>query len=96
MDSSFLDDDLRAKRLKSSRQLLDVLRAQERCHFRDLIIGDEIWVYLDMKSGTIWLPADAELLICVKRTIASEKRMLIVSGEFTGSLTIAGSQKRAH
>jgi hypothetical protein len=31
-----------------------------------------------MKSGIIWLPADAELPVCVKRTIASEKRMLTV------------------
>jgi hypothetical protein len=40
--------------------------------------GDEIWVYLDMKPRTIWLSADAELPVRVKRTIASEKRMLIV------------------
>jgi histone-lysine N-methyltransferase SETMAR len=31
-----------------------------------------------MKPGTIWLPADAELPVRVKRTIASKKRMLIV------------------
>jgi hypothetical protein len=64
--------------LEGVRQLLDVLQAQERCHFRDLILGDEAWVYLDMKPGTIWLPADAELPVRVKRTIASSKRMLIV------------------
>jgi hypothetical protein len=34
--SHFLDDDLRAKRLKGARQLLAVLQAQERCHIRDL------------------------------------------------------------
>jgi hypothetical protein len=74
----FLDDDLRAKRLEGARQLLDVLEAQERCHFRDIMTGDETWVDLDMKPGTVWLPADAELPIHVKRTIASEKRMLMV------------------
>jgi hypothetical protein len=78
MDSSFLDDDLRAKRLKGARQLLGVLQAQERCHFRDLITGDETWVYPNIKSESIWLPDDAELPIRVKRTIASEKGMLIV------------------
>jgi hypothetical protein len=31
-----------------------------------------------MKRGTIWLPADAELPVSVKKTIASENRMLIV------------------
>jgi hypothetical protein len=37
----FLDDDLRAKRLDGSQQLLDVLQAQERCRFRNRIAGDE-------------------------------------------------------
>jgi histone-lysine N-methyltransferase SETMAR len=31
-----------------------------------------------MKSGTIWLPADTELPVRVKRTTANKKRMLIV------------------
>jgi hypothetical protein len=31
-----------------------------------------------MKPGTIWLPADAELPVRVKRTITSEKHMLII------------------
>jgi hypothetical protein len=31
-----------------------------------------------MKPGTVWLPADAELPVRVKRTIAREKRMLII------------------
>jgi hypothetical protein len=73
-----LDNDLRTKRLEGARQLLDVLQAQKRCYFQDLIPGDEAWVYLDMKPGTIWLPAGAELPVHVKRTIASQKRMLIV------------------
>jgi hypothetical protein len=74
----FLDEDLRGRRLDGARQLLDVLHGQERCHFRDLIIGDEIKVHLGMKPRTIWLPADAELSVLVKRTIESEKRMLII------------------
>jgi hypothetical protein len=59
-------------------ELLDVLQTQERCHFRDLITGDETWVYLDMKPGTVWLPADAELLVRVKKAVESEKLMPIV------------------
>jgi hypothetical protein len=31
-----------------------------------------------MKSGTVWLPADAELPVRVKRTIANEKGLLII------------------
>jgi hypothetical protein len=74
----FLDGDWRVKRLEDARQLLDILQAQERCHFRDLIPGDETWVSLDMKPGAVWLPADSELPVRVKKTIASERRMLIV------------------
>jgi hypothetical protein len=92
----FLDDDLRAKRLEGTRQLLDVLQAQERCHFRDIIAGDETWIYLDMNSGTVWLPTDAEPPVRVKRTIASESACWSFSGKFTESHTITGSQKIAH
>jgi hypothetical protein len=74
----FLDGDLRAKRLEGARQLLDVLQAQERCHFRDLLTGDETWVYLNMKPGAIWLPADTEIQLRVRRQIVSEKGMLII------------------
>jgi hypothetical protein len=84
----FLNDDLRTKRLEGARQFLDVLQAQERCDFRDLITEDETLVYLDMKSGTIWLPAGAELPVRVQRTIASEKHTLIV---FWGIYRIAQS-----
>jgi hypothetical protein len=68
----FLDDDLIVKPLEGARQLLGVLQTQKRYHFRDLITGDETWVDLNMKSGTIWLPVGAELPVRVKRTIASE------------------------
>jgi hypothetical protein len=64
--------------MEGVRQLLDVLQVQERCRFRDLIAGDERLVYLNMNPGTIWLPADAELSVRVKRTIVSDKRMLII------------------
>jgi hypothetical protein len=52
---------------------------------RDLITGDETWVYLDVKRGIIWLLADAELPVRVKRTIASEKSMLIALWGIHGS-----------
>jgi hypothetical protein len=64
--------------LKGARQLLDVLQEQETCYFRDLITGDETWVDLDMKPGTVWLPADVELPGRVKKRIANAKCMLIV------------------
>jgi hypothetical protein len=42
------------------------------------ITGDETSVGVEMKPVAIFLPADAELPVRVKRTIASEKRMLII------------------
>jgi hypothetical protein len=71
-------DALRVKQLAGAWQLLDVLQAQEGCHFRDLITGYETLIYFDMKPGTIWFPTDTELPARVKSTIASEKCMLIV------------------
>jgi hypothetical protein len=74
----FANGNLRAKRLESVEELLDVLRSQENCHFRDLTIGDETWVDLDMKPGTVWPSADTKLPGSVKRTTASDKRILTV------------------
>jgi hypothetical protein len=76
--SLFLNDDLRAKRFEGARKLLDVLKSQEKGHFRDLVTRDETWVSLDMRPRTVWLSAETELSVCAKRTIASGKRMLIV------------------
>jgi hypothetical protein len=61
----FLDDDLRAKRLEGARQLLDVLQAQERYHFRDLITGDETWVDFDMKPGMKFWQVSIEMIEAV-------------------------------
>jgi hypothetical protein len=61
----FVDDALRVKRWEDDRELLDVLDAQNKCHVRDLITGSETRTYLDVKLGTNWLPADAELPVRV-------------------------------
>jgi hypothetical protein len=55
--------------LEGARQLLDVLQAQERCHFRDRIPGDATWVYPDIQRRTSWLAADAKTAVRVKRVI---------------------------
>jgi hypothetical protein len=46
-----------------------------------------------MKPLTIWLPADAELPVGVKRTSASEKRMLIVFWGIHGIAHYCGLSK---
>jgi hypothetical protein len=89
-------DNLEAKRLEGTRQLLDVLQTHEKSHFRDLIRGEETWVDPDMKPGVIWLPANTELPVRVKRTIAVKSICWSFSGKFTGSHTIGSSQKIAH
>jgi hypothetical protein len=82
--------------LDGAEQLLDVLQAQERCLFRDLITGDETWVYVDVKPGTIWLPANAEPSVRVKRTIASEKCILIIFWGIHWVHTLLLAPKREH
>jgi hypothetical protein len=46
-----------------------------------------------MKRRTIWLRADAELPVHVKRTIASEKRMLILFWRIHGIAHYCWPQK---
>jgi hypothetical protein len=65
-------------------------------HFLDDDLRAKRLVHLDIKLGTAWLPADAELPVHVKRTIGSAKRMLIVLWGIHGMAAIAGSRKIAH
>jgi hypothetical protein len=55
-----------------------VLEAQQRIGFRDIITGDESWIYLDMTSNSIWIEAEEILPTRPRTTIASTKVMLTV------------------
>jgi hypothetical protein len=39
--------ELRDQRVKGFRALLDILRQPEETHFRDIITGDESWIFVD-------------------------------------------------
>jgi hypothetical protein len=52
---SMLTDKLRQTRIEGARTLLNVLEAQQRIGFRDIITGDESWIYLNMTPNSIWI-----------------------------------------
>jgi hypothetical protein len=49
----FSNDDLRAKRSEGPEEPLDLLKSQDKWHFRDLITGSKTRIDPDMKSRTI-------------------------------------------
>jgi hypothetical protein len=68
---------LRDLRVKGARALLDVLRRQEKTHFRDILTGNESWIFIDTAPSSIWLSLDGDLPTRPRRTINADKRMLI-------------------
>jgi hypothetical protein len=50
---------------------------QRKVHFRDIITGDESWIFIDIAPSPIWLPSDDELPTRPRRTINADKSMLI-------------------
>jgi len=73
-----LTQELREKRSAECRALLDILKLQRENDFRDIVTGDESWIFLDSKPKSVWLASDAALPVRVSQTIGAEKRMLIV------------------
>jgi hypothetical protein len=51
-------DELREKRIEGARTLVNVLESQKRIGFRDIITGDESWIYLNMTLNSIWIGAE--------------------------------------
>jgi hypothetical protein len=50
--------ELRQKQIERARTLLNVLEAQQRIGFRDIIAADESWIYLNMTPNSIWIGAE--------------------------------------
>jgi histone-lysine N-methyltransferase SETMAR len=73
-----LTHELRQKRIEGARTLLNVLEGQQRIGFRDIITGDESWIYLNMTPNSIWIRAKEIPPIRPRTTIASTKAMLTV------------------
>jgi hypothetical protein len=72
-----LTRELRDRRAKGTQALLDVLRQQEKSHFRDIVTDDESWIFIDTAPSSISLLLDDELPMRPWRTITADKRMLI-------------------
>jgi hypothetical protein len=73
-----LTNDLREKRITEADALFNVLKAQERIHFRDVITGDESWFYIQQKRPRMWVLTADNLPEIPKTTIATQKVMLTV------------------
>jgi hypothetical protein len=52
-----LTERLRQKRVDGSCILLETLEAQQRIGFREIVTGDESWIYLDTNPDSIWIGA---------------------------------------
>jgi hypothetical protein len=48
-----LTPELREQRVNGFRVLLDVLRQQEKIHFREVITGDKSWTFIDAAPSSI-------------------------------------------
>jgi hypothetical protein len=43
------------KRVDGARTILDTLEAQQRIGFREIVTGDESWIYLQIRLDSIWI-----------------------------------------
>jgi hypothetical protein len=75
--SHVLTRELRDYLVNIARALRDVLRQQEKTHFRVIVTDDESWTFSDTAPCSVWLSLDEKLPIRPRRTIRAEKRMLI-------------------
>jgi hypothetical protein len=83
-----LTRELRDQRVKDAQALLDVLRQQEKTHFRDTITGDESWIFTDTAPSSIWWLFGEELPTLPRRTISTDKRMLITLWGINGFIHV--------
>jgi hypothetical protein len=83
-----LTEELRQKRIDGARTLLDALEAQQRIAFRDIVAGDESWIYLHMSPNSIWIGAEETASTRPTTTSASTKAMLTVFWEIRGVILI--------
>jgi hypothetical protein len=75
---SLLTEEHHQKRVDRTRTLLDALESQQRIGFRDIVTGDESWIYLHMNPNSFWTGADKIAPTRARTTMASTKEMLTV------------------
>jgi hypothetical protein len=79
-----LRDELREKRVDGARTLLDALEAQWQIRFRDIVTGNESWIYLYMCPNSIWIGIEETAPTRPRTTIPSARAMFTVFWEVRG------------
>jgi hypothetical protein len=73
-----LTNDLRDKRVAIGSQLLEILEEAQSTGFRQLVTGDESWIYLSYTPRVGWTISQDEVPTREKQTISTKLFMLTV------------------
>lgn len=73
-----LSEEMKAKRVSESIQLLDLLRVQKRKGFHRILTGDESWFYLQYSFNRMWCLSKEEVLEKASQKIQTKKFMITV------------------
>jgi hypothetical protein len=73
-----LTNDLRDKRVAIGNQLLEILEEAQSTGFRQLVTGDESWIYLSYVPHAVWTRSQDEVPTREKQTISIKKFTLTV------------------
>jgi hypothetical protein len=71
-----LTNDLRDKRVAIGSQLLEILEEAQSTGFRQLVTGDESWIYLSYAPRAVWTISQDEVPTREKQTISTKMFML--------------------
>jgi hypothetical protein len=71
-------EELWRKRVNGAKALLKVLEAQSHINFRDVITGDESWIFLNRGLNSIWIGAEETVPTRLKLIIVSKTAMLAI------------------
>jgi hypothetical protein len=80
--------ELRDQRVKGIWALFDVLRQHETTHFRDILTGGKLWLFIDTAPSSVLLLLDEELPTRPRRIISADKRMWIAFWGITNFLHV--------
>jgi histone-lysine N-methyltransferase SETMAR len=77
-------------RKSGTQELANVIRTARKSGYRSLLTGDEMWVYLENESSSLWLPEGSPRPECARKTVSSAKVLVTVffSGEKFWHLSI--------
>jgi hypothetical protein len=82
----FLTDELKAIRVSTSIEMLEILEHQKRIHFAGIITGDESWFFLEYSRNHAWRLGDKNAQEGISQNIDREKHILTIFWFTTGPL----------